>query len=154
MFKAKCSYSDAAWQLPFQKTQYDSKYFHKLVNSQRQRGSTLISDLHVGKNFYTGLTDILNVFRTHFKQLATESRNEMFDEEYHTNISTEIKHIEALVTNMDVEPVTSEELDKAISGINTGKSPDIYNISIEHLLNCTPELGREAFLVLTCTRST
>ena len=119
---------------------YDSKYFHKLVNSQRQRGTTLISDLHVGENCSTGEPDILNGFRAHFEQLATESRNEMFDEEYHENISNEIQHIEALVTNVDIKPVTSEELDEAINGINTGKSPDIYNISIEHLLNCTPKV--------------
>ncbi|WAQ98077.1 hypothetical protein MAR_022450, partial [Mya arenaria] len=64
---------------------YDSKYFHKLVNSQRQIGY------------------ILNGFNTHFKQLAKESRNEMFDEECQTSIHVrnEIKHIKALVTNVE-----------------------------------------------------
>ena len=44
------------------------------------------------------------------------------------------QHIKHLVTQNDIKEVTKEELLEAIRIINKGKSPDIYNLTIEHIL--------------------
>ena len=44
------------------------------------------------------------------------------------------QHIKHLVTQNDIKEVTKEELLEVIRIINKGKSPDIYNLTIEHIV--------------------
>ena len=72
-------------------------------------------------------------FKEHFETLAKESVNELFDEQYHKQVISEIEHITQLVSGKHIELVTPVELQTAMKSINTGKSPDYYNITIEHI---------------------
>jgi hypothetical protein len=54
---------------------------------------------------------------------------------YHRKIEQEIQLINQLVKNKAIPVATISELGKSIKSINTGMSADIYNITIEHIIN-------------------
>ena len=111
----------------------DMRLFHKLVRNNRKKGHNLIDDLYVNGETYSGKENVLQGFTEHFRQLATNNQNN--ESEYHRKIEQEIQLINQLVKNKAIPVATISELEKSIKSINTGKSADIYNITIEHIIN-------------------
>ena len=110
----------------------DSRLFHRLVNSRRKKGRCFINDLHVGDELYSE-DQLTQGFEKHFSTLAQESVHELYDEDYHSQVRFEVMHMVDLASTRPVVSVTEIELKNAIDSINTGKSPDIYNITIENI---------------------
>ncbi|WAR12312.1 LOW QUALITY PROTEIN: POLR-like protein, partial [Mya arenaria] len=113
--------------------QSDSKLFHRLVSAQRKKGSVFINDLHVGERRFPE-ENILEGFKQHFESLAQESSNDLYDDQYHSLVKEDALAMSELASSKEVISVTREEVLQAIGSINTGKSPDIYNITKEHIL--------------------
>ena len=109
----------------------DMRLFHKQVRNNRKKGHNLIDDLYVNGETYSGKENVLQGFTEHFRQLATNNQNN--ESEYHRKIEQEIQLINQLVKNKAIPTATIFELEKSIKSINTGKSADIYNITIEHI---------------------
>jgi hypothetical protein len=82
---------------------------------------------------YSGKENVLQGFTEHFRQLATNNQNN--ESEYHRKIEQEIQLINQLVKNKAIPVATISELENSIKSINTGKSADIYNLTIEHIIN-------------------
>jgi hypothetical protein len=59
---------------------------------------------------------------------------------YHRKIEQEIQLIIQLVKNKAIPVATLSELEKSIKSINTGKSADIYSITIEHIITAGEQM--------------
>ena len=116
----------------------DMRLFHKQVRNNRKKGHNLIDDLYVNGETYSGKENVLQGFTEHFRQLATNNQNN--ESEYHRKIEQEIQLINQLVKNKAIPAATISELEKSIKSINTGKSADIYNITIEHIINAGEQM--------------
>ena len=57
------------------------------------------------------------------------------DSQYHKMNSYEVSIMPELVKDREIPEVTMIVLNKAIKSTNKGKSPDIYGMHIEHILN-------------------
>ena len=119
----------------------DMHLFHLLVRKNRTRGN-FIMDLHVGEEHYIGEENILAGFKRHFQKLSSsEETNNQEDAHYHRHIEYEIQIITEIVKDKNIPAATSQELKDAIKSINKGKSPDIYDITIEHIVHAGNELN-------------
>ena len=77
---------------------------------------------------------ILEIWRVHFKGLATPSPME-YEENEKLSLATEQNRIieELIIKNqLTMEPVLESEIEKAVTKLNSGKAPDIDGISGEH----------------------
>jgi len=119
---------------------------HNAVNKQRKSLTAHIDDLNVD-GIYFSQDNILEGFKQHFGKLAEPSSGHNYSQDYNNLVSHEVHCIHSLVEQIPVPPVTDEELSMAIKAINTGKSPDVYGITIEHVLHAGPEY-QEALLHL------
>ena len=124
----------------------DTKLFYRLVNKQRKSLTMHIDDLNVDGICFSQ-DNILEGFKQHFGKLAEPSSGHNYSQDYNNVVSHEVHCIHSLVEQIPAPPVTDEELSKAIKAINTGKSPDIYGITIEHVLHAGLEY-QEALLHL------
>ena len=112
----------------------NTKLFHQLVNNERKCPNGTV-ELEVKDKMYYGPDQIVHGFREHFLELSTPKKNNNYDEQYHVLCRNEVQHIEEIVKNQETPSITVEELKKAMAVLNKGKSPDIFGITIEHLLN-------------------
>ena len=88
----------------------------------------------VGENHFSGPEQILQGFKIHFENLAKKTNINDYDEAYHKICTNEVQHIQHIVTQNDIKEVIKGELLEVIRLINKGKSPNIYNLTIEHIL--------------------
>ena len=117
--------------------QKDKREFFKLVKKQRSdtqvSGSIRFGDME-DNNSQT------NSWANYFEKLATPSPNPLFDEEYEQHL--EFMHL--LLTrsrdNKTLQPMTTQELAKYISELKSGKSPDIYGVTAEHIKAAGPAM--------------
>ena len=112
----------------------NTKLFHHLVNNER-KCSNGTSEPEVKDKMYYGPDQIAYGFREHFLELSTPNKNNNYDEQYHVLCRNEVQHIEEIGKNQETPIITVEELKKAMDVLNKGKSPDIFAITIQHLLN-------------------
>ncbi|KAL4239747.1 ATP-binding cassette [Mactra antiquata] len=56
-----------------------------------------------------------------------------FDSAYHEQLENETSFIHENVKNRSIEPVIREEFEKALKSLNTGKSCDVYGVTVEHI---------------------
>ena len=109
-----------------------------MCTNNRKKGHNLIDDLYVNGETYSGKENVLQGFTEHFRQLATNNQNN--ESEYHRKIEQEIQLINQLVKNKAIPVATISELEKSIKSNNTGKSADIYNITIERIINAGEQM--------------
>ena len=112
----------------------DSRLFHKLVNKQRGNVRNFIEDLQVGDTTFNGENQMLQGFKEHFESLANDSTNAKYDDKYHTQVDNESQSIKEMVKKTNFEQISTDELKKAVSQINTCKSADYYGLTIENVL--------------------
>ena len=112
----------------------DNALFHKLLHQQRGKLNRLIDELNVGDTVYRS-ENILCGWREHFAELAKESVQETFDQNYLNATKFEYEQIIKICQHeFSHEDVTIEELDKAILKLNRGKSGDIFGVTAECIL--------------------
>ncbi|MEW8544512.1 MAG: reverse transcriptase domain-containing protein, partial [Candidatus Thiodiazotropha sp.] len=129
---------------------YDSKLFHSLIRRQRQKGNDLITDLHVGDQFYKGEENVIDGFQEHFQHLAKSTTNPKFDATFDELIQYEFAQIVELVKDREIPVVTMEELKRSINSINKGKATDIYGLMIEHVAYGGEELASCILSIINC----
>ncbi|MCG8045488.1 MAG: reverse transcriptase family protein, partial [Candidatus Thiodiazotropha endolucinida] len=116
--------------------------FHKLNNRQRGKLSNCINELHVNDRVYKTDADILNGWRQHFEQLASPCFDDRFDKDYEKLVALELNEIIDLCDRdpLEYEWITQKEVSSAIKSLNKGKSPDLYNVTAEHLIKGEQQL--------------
>ena len=119
----------------------DSKLFHKLIRRQRGVSDSKISELDVNGTTYKG-KNVISGWKTHFQTLATPSDNLNFDKHYIEHVQQDVDVIKDICDSSEetLQEATTEELEKAIRSLNTGKSPDVYGVTAEHILNAGPAI--------------
>lgn len=118
----------------------DMKLFHKLVRNNRKKGGETTLELNVNGINYSGEENVIDAFYIHFSHLATFSRQDNIDRNYHTLANEDIKAIENIVEGNNVPEIQPEEMTKAIASINKGKSADYHGLTIEHIIHAGEEL--------------
>ena len=74
------------------KTQ-DAALFHKLINKHRGKLGVFLNELHVEESTYRTDDEILQGWRQHFGDLAKQSDNPRFDEQYKRVVERELAEI-------------------------------------------------------------
>ena len=121
---------------------HDSALFYKLVNKHRSKPGVHINELHVGDATFKSEQEILDGWKKHFGELATQSSNPCFDEKYRAQIEQELIEIIDICdsTSGQHDEVTEKEMEDALSSLNKGKAPDIYGLTTEHLTSASEVL--------------
>ena len=72
---------------------------------------------------------------THFQKLALPLTNENFDDEYKELVDQDIESIITIceTEERDINPVTEEEVQKALSRLKNNKAMDSMGLCSEHL---------------------
>ena len=113
----------------------DTKLFYKLVNKQRGSKRSCVNELSANGQVYKSDIDILNGWRDHFETLATPNTDCDYDRKYSKMVSEELPIIQDICKDCPATIVSEEQVRKAIKSLNTGKAPDFYGVTAEHLLN-------------------
>ena len=117
-----------------QAKRYDNTLFYKLINKQRGSSSSVITDLTVGEQCFSGEENVLDGFKLHFQNLATKQNDNEYDENFYNQVEYDYDIIGELTSLKNIQPVTLCELQKAIDSLNKGKAPDIYGLTVENIL--------------------
>ncbi|CAC5425416.1 unnamed protein product [Mytilus coruscus] len=83
----------------------------------------------------TANTQNKRLWHNHFKTLAEPIQNSTYDSKHQKLCDVDYQAIKYLCNQASPRIVTKSELLEAIKSINTGKSEDIFGLSIEHILN-------------------
>ncbi|CAC5395787.1 unnamed protein product [Mytilus coruscus] len=77
----------------------------------------------------------------HFGDLAKKSNNNSFDTKYLNSIEKEATHIIKMCKDKyKHQEITTEEIKKAVSKLNTNKAEDIYGLTAEHFIHGSESL--------------
>ncbi|CAC5404576.1 unnamed protein product [Mytilus coruscus] len=79
--------------------------------------------------------EVINGWHNHFKTLAEPIQNSTYDSKHQKLCDVDYQVIKYLCNQASPRIVIKSELIEAIKSINTGKSEDIFGLSIEHILN-------------------
>ena len=77
----------------------------------------------------------MNGWRDHFETLATPNTDCDYDRKYSKMVSEELPIIQDICKDSPATIVSEEQVRNAIKSLNTGKAPDVYGVTAEHLLN-------------------
>jgi len=112
---------------------HNKKVFYQMIRKQRNNRNVVIDDLYVGNNNYDG-DNILKGWHEHFQNLAQPADDPSYNNQYKQQCQTDYNNIKDIYKNIPPKIITMEELENAIKAINTGKSEDIYGLSIENII--------------------
>ena len=112
---------------------HNKKVFYQMIRKQRNNRNVVIDDLYVGNNNYDG-DNILKGWHEHFQTLAQPADDPSYNNQYKQQCQTDYNNIKNIYKNIPPKIITMEELENAIKAINTGKSQDIYGLSIENII--------------------
>jgi hypothetical protein len=112
---------------------HNRKVFYQMIRKQRKNGNAIIDDLHGGNNNYDG-DNILKGWHEPFQNLAQPADDPSYNNQYKQQCQTDYNNINGIYKNIPPKIKTMEELENAIKAINTGKSEDIYGLSIENII--------------------
>ena len=98
----------------------------------------------MGDKVFNTSSGILGGFRKHFQTLATPSDDQSFDKNYSDLVEIEVREIEELCTRHPTNnrQIIPEQVKKANSSLNKGKTADIYGVAAEHFLHGGEKLFR------------
>ena len=108
-------------------------YQYQMIRKQRNNRNVVIDDLYVGNNNYDG-DNILKGWHEHFQTLAQPADDPSYNIQYKQQCQTDYNNIKDIYKNIPPKIITMKELENAIKAINTGKSEDIYGLSIENII--------------------
>ncbi|CAC5394456.1 unnamed protein product [Mytilus coruscus] len=112
----------------------NKRLFYQLIKKQRNNKNIFINDLHVSDKTYEN-EEVINGWHNHFKTLAEPIQNSTYDSKHQKLCEVDYQAIKYLCNQASPRIVIKSELIEAIKSINTGKSEDIFGLSIEHILN-------------------
>ena len=83
--------------------------------------------------------EILQGWRQHFGDLAKQSDNPRFDEQFKRVVERELAEIIDIceASKGDYSPMAEDEIEKALNSLNKGKVADIFGLTTEHLACAT-----------------
>lgn len=115
----------------------DRKTYHRLIRKQNSLGSSILTELKLKDRICTTPEEICEGWAQHFAGLATPSEDEDYDSSYQQMASFDIFLLERFTSTQatQIPPFTTTEVQKAISSLNLGKSPDVHGLTAEHLKN-------------------
>ena len=109
----------------------DHKLFYNLINKQRFKLYRCIDELNVDITVYKS-HNIFKGWRKHFAELGTDSDPNKYGQDYLHTMDLEYQHIIKICLNEYThEPVSADELDKAIDKLNGNKSGDMFGITVD-----------------------
>ena len=112
--------------------------FWKLVNNVRaQKSQDPISIKDEKGVVRHELTEVLNVWEKHFGKLGTPRHDEHFDSAHFNMVNDFVKEKDATidVDEFSADHFSIKEVSDALKRLNTGKSPGIDGVTVEHLKN-------------------
>ncbi|CAC5417022.1 unnamed protein product [Mytilus coruscus] len=113
----------------------DRNMFYKIIKNQRGKLSRIIDQLNVDDNTYHN-ENIIKGWRSHFHNLAKKEPNQNYDTKYLDLIEKEAKIIiDICKDRFKHNPITEEEISKAISSFNRNKAADYFGINAENVIH-------------------
>ena len=122
----------------------DPKTFFRLVRNQRKTTREQTDKLIVEGNTCETGEEICKAWASHFQKLALPLENENFDNEYKLLVDMDIESITAIceAESKSIDPVTEQEVTKALRKLKNNKAADSMGLCSEHLkLGGTPVVG-------------
>ena len=125
----------------------EPKTFYKLIGNQRKSSNSQLHSLVVDGKECETQDHIREGWATHFQHLATPMENPKFDQEYKQMVNADVEAIEILCKEESsrMEPVSEEEVSRALKRLNNNKAVDIMGLTSEHFKLA----GREILEFLT-----
>ena len=114
----------------------NTKLFYRLIKQQRGLSYNHITELTVNDETFKG-ENIIDGWQKHFMSLATPTDNvSNFDSKYHLQVHRDITVIHDICAEEQGEMCETnvEEVTTAIKRLNSGKSPDAYGVTSEHVI--------------------
>ena len=113
----------------------NSKTFFRLVKAQRKTPTNQTDSIMVDGTICETTEDVCQGWATHFQKLATPLQNENFDEEYKELVDQDIQSIQAIckAAERPINPVTQDEVQKALNKLKNNKAMDTMGLCSEHL---------------------
>jgi hypothetical protein len=115
-----------------QASEYDTKFFYRLIAQQRKVSSSSTTILNVHGTSYNG--EVVKGWDSYFADLATPKDDTRYIQRYKQNTDATISYLrEAADRSTSMLPLTSVEIRYYISKLNTGKASDESGMTTEHL---------------------
>ncbi|CAG2195798.1 unnamed protein product [Mytilus edulis] len=130
----------------------DRNMFYQIIKkSQRGKLSRFIDQLHVDDNTYHN-DNIIEGWRSHFHKLAKKEPNQNYDTKYLDIFEKEAKIIiDICKDRFKHNPITEEEISKAVSCLNRNKAADYFGVNAENIIQGGKQL--QQYLQLLINRS-
>ena len=106
------------------------------MNRLCTRPTTATEILYFNGSALTGAEEIVAVFSSHFRDLATPMSDEAFDSDYFLQVQYDYLLIEDLCSRQvgcAFKPVETKEIYSIVRSFKSGKAKDIHGFSAEHL---------------------
>ncbi|CAC5360674.1 unnamed protein product [Mytilus coruscus] len=118
----------------------DPALFYSLIKKQRGKLSRFIEELTVDEEIFQSPVNVMKGWNKHFGDLAKKSNNNSFDTKYLNSIEKEATHIIKMCKDKyKHQEITTGEIKKAVSKLNTNKAEDFYGFA-EHFIHGSESL--------------
>ncbi|VDI07713.1 Hypothetical predicted protein [Mytilus galloprovincialis] len=119
----------------------DPALFYSLIKKQRGRLSRFIEELTVDEEIFQSPENVMKGWNKHFGDLAKKSNNNSFDTIYLNSIEKEATHIINKCKDTYIhQEISTEEIKRAVSKLNTNKAEDFYGLTAEHFIHGSESL--------------
>ena len=120
-----------------------SRLFHRIVRRNRSdSASTGTQYIKYNDRELYDSSEQIGAFKEFYEDLAMPKAEPHFDQDYSDEVSIKYEHIKILCNKARTvtEAFTEQDVQKAVSKLNTGKSADEYGIQTEHLKLAGPHI--------------
>ena len=116
-------------------TGLDSRYFWKLVNARRNK-SNVGAEIKFHGQIFRDSQELCNQWRHYFSELySSDGDAEKFDSAHFQYVTERVRELKRLaVSDSDIELVTEQELNDAISQLSKGKACGNDCVDNEHII--------------------
>ena len=114
----------------------DSRYFWKLVNARRNKSSSNVgAEIKFHGQIFRDSQELCNQWRHYFSELySSDGDAEKFDSAHFQYVTERVRELKRLaVSDSDIELVTEQELNDAISQLSKGKACGNDCVDNEHI---------------------
>jgi hypothetical protein len=130
---------------------------HKLLHKHKKEAPSQLTTLEIGNKELRSPDEVREGWATHFGNLATPANKEDWDAKYYEHTCLEIEFIQNLCHFYKTAEcgtqeliISREDVRKSVKRLNTGKSPDYYGITAEHLKFAGEGIIPEVTHLLNC----
>ena len=111
------------------------KLFYKLIARQRTGSSTHQMTLMIDGRLITDTEELSEAWAEYFSKLSTPNVYPR------THIEEDVEDIQQIVKNAVPDPVTIDEVTKAIAKLNRGKAADPLHLRAEHFIKTSVHIA-------------